>query len=160
MTEIEQQIYDDLSTAGWDLFTDKLAKMEVAQHLARKGYRRPEEPAPLTMTSCCVGGPYGDATSSYECTLSRGATIKEFIELILQNKSEWGGIYVYQGRERVQIAEYRHGNLEWHKIPDGSARILPKIDAHGGWSLMDYLVTPELDTKLIWEDKTHKCMQF
>lgn len=160
MTEIEQQIYNDLSTAGWNLFTDTLAKMEVAKHLARKGYRRPEEPIPLTMKGYCVGGPYGDATSSYEYILSRGATIKEFIELILKNKEEWGGIYVYQGGERVQIAEYRHGNLEWHKIPDGSARILPKIDAHGGWSLMDYLVTPEFDTKLIWEDKTHKCMHF
>lgn len=160
MTEIEQQIYDDLSSAGWNLFTDNLAKIEVAQHLARKGYKRPEEPIPLIMTSYCVEGPYGDATSSYECTLSRNATIKEFIELILKYKEEWGGIYVYQGRERVQIAEYRHGNLEWHKIPDGNARILSKIDAHGGWSLMDYLVTPEFDTKLIWEDKTHQCMLF
>ena len=81
-------------------------------------------------------------------------------ELILKNKEEWGGIYVYQGRERVQIAEYHHGSLDWHKIADGNARILPKTDAHGGWSLMDYLVTPELDTKLLWEDKTHKCMHF
>lgn len=160
MTKIEQQIYDDLSSASWNLFTDNLAKIEVAQHLARKGYKRPEGPAPLIMTSRCVGGPYGDATSSYECTLSRNATIKEFIELILKNKEEWGGIYVYQGRERVQIAEYRHGNLEWHKIPDGRARILPKIEADGGWSRMDYLVAPELDTKLIWEDKTHQCMNF
>jgi hypothetical protein len=160
MTEIEQQIYDDLSTAGWNLFTDTLAKMEVAKHLARKGYRRPEEPIPLTMKGYCVGGPYGDATSSYECMLSRGATIKEFIELILKNKEEWGGIYVYQGRERVQIAEYHHGTLDWHKIADGNARILPKVDAQGGWSLMNYLVTPEFDTKLIWEDETHKCMQF
>ena len=56
MTEIEQQIYDDLSTAGWNLFTDKLAKIEVAQHLARKGYRRPEGLIPLTLTGHCVGG--------------------------------------------------------------------------------------------------------
>lgn len=160
MTEIEQQIYDDLSTAGWNLFTDNLAKIEVAKHLARKGYKRPEEPIPLTIQREFIGGPYGDATSSYECILSREATIKEFIELILKNKEEWGGIYVYQGRELVQIAEYRHGNLEWHKIPDGNARILPKIDARGGWSLMDYLVAPEFDTKLIWEDKTHQCMLF
>ena len=160
MTEIEQQIYEDLSTAGWNLFTDTLAKMEVAQHLAKKGYRRPEESTPLTMKRECVGGPYGDETSAYECTLSRGATIKEFIELILKNKEEWGGIYVYQGRERIQIAEYHHGVLDWHKIADGNARITRQVGAHGGWSLMDYLVTPTLDTKLIWEDKTQQCMHF
>ena len=66
MTEIEQQIYDDLSTAGWNLFTDNSAKIEIARHLARKGYKRPEELVPLTMKGYCIGGPYGDATSSYE----------------------------------------------------------------------------------------------
>lgn len=43
MTEIEQQIYDDLSTAGWNLFTDTSAKLQVALHLAQLGYKKEGE---------------------------------------------------------------------------------------------------------------------
>lgn len=41
--QIEDQIYNDLSTAGWNLFTDEQSKRQVARHLARCGYSKQSE---------------------------------------------------------------------------------------------------------------------
>lgn len=43
MTDIERQIYNDLSTAGWNIFTDSSAKLQVALHLAKLGYNKKGE---------------------------------------------------------------------------------------------------------------------
>lgn len=40
MTEQEQRIYNDLSAAGWNLFTSAQAKIEVARYLASLNYTK------------------------------------------------------------------------------------------------------------------------
>ncbi len=41
--QTEDQIYNDLSTAGWNLFTDEQSKRQVARHLAMCGYSKQTE---------------------------------------------------------------------------------------------------------------------
>ena len=40
----------------------------------------------------CVGGPYGDCTSTYEFTMLKQMTLKEFAEMVAADKKEWGAI--------------------------------------------------------------------
>ena len=37
---VEKQIYDDLSSCGWDIFVDQRCKRFAAEHLARCGYSK------------------------------------------------------------------------------------------------------------------------
>lgn len=92
--------------------------------------------AKLTMK--CIGGPYGDACSSYKFSLSEELSLKEFMELLASNKNEWGSVYFRVFGEPV--ASYDHGEIIYH-INDTSFLIEINGDAHGGWSLMDYIVT-------------------
>ena len=146
MTEIEQQIYDDLSTAGWNLFTDTLSKVEVAQHLARKGYRRPEigsqlsQTTPLSMERYCTGGYSSDCSAAYEVKLSREATLQEFLTLIFQTfPDEWG--MVTDRRFGNVLIEYDNHSIMQCNIPDLDFVIEPIIVARGGYSRMDYIIT-------------------
>lgn len=43
MKNFEMQIYNDLSTAGWNIFIDQWSKQAVATHLAKRGYRKQNE---------------------------------------------------------------------------------------------------------------------
>lgn len=147
MTEIEQQIYNDLGTAGWNLFTDERAKIDIAQYLARKGYTRPSKTlrpvptTPLAIKRFCTGkssfGSEGSAT--YIIHLSREATLREFIELILQTyPSEWGqiGLSLFHN----PLVDYQAGSIEHCYVADLDFIIEPLVEARGGWSLMNYVV--------------------
>lgn len=94
-----------------------------------------------------VAGPFGDCTSAYAVEFPEGLTVKEFIPLVVnENPDEWGRIAL--GWIRPTLAEYRHGSIVYtelfHKY---KTREIFKIEANGGWSLMDYNITLKPEPK-------------
>lgn len=88
----------------------------------------------------CVGGPYGDCTSSYEFTLTEQMTLKEFAEMVAADGEEWGAIRKGSSFGDV-LAEYnRSGEIKYRDYANPNAILELKGTAHGGWSLMDYHV--------------------
>ena len=88
----------------------------------------------------CVGGPYGDCTSSYEFTMTKQMTLKEFAEMVAADGKEWGAIRKGSAIGAI-LAEYnRSGEIKYSDCADPNAILEPKGTAHGGWSLMDYYV--------------------
>lgn len=94
-----------------------------------------------------VAGPFGDCTSAYAVEFPEGLTVKEFISLVVnENPDEWGRIAL--GWIRPTLAEYNHGSIVYtelfHKY---KTREIFKIEANGGWSLMDYNITLKPEPK-------------
>ena len=85
----------------------------------------------------CTGGPYGDACCSYDFELSREMTLKEFVDLIIQDKREWGEVSL--GWFDKPLLEYSDGKAKFF-ISDWNFMIKRVGQAHGGWSNMDYIV--------------------
>lgn len=102
-----------------------------------------------------TGGPYGDATSSYDIILPEGdaITVEEFIEQILIDEpNEWGGIY--NGMREI-IADYKRGEVTFRDGYDSiKHKKISSVQAHGGWSMMDYYLTlyPSTESKLTFPD--------
>lgn len=91
----------------------------------------------------------GDETAPYDVSDYQAKTIVEFIhEVLAQRPNEWGYIEVkdepagegFHWRTRI---EYRYGEL-LNDIPDAwQYREIGNVKAVGGWSKMDYLITPK-----------------
>lgn len=97
----------------------------------------------------CVGGPYGDCTSSYEFTMAQQMTLKEFAEMVAADGEEWGAIRKGSAFGDV-LAEYnRSGEIKYRDYADPNAMLEPKGIAHGGWSLMDYHVNIDKNTETV-----------
>ena len=82
----------------------------------------------------------GDETTPYEVREYRAKTIVELIiEILEHNPKQWGYIEVSnEGR-----IEYSYGEL-LEEIPESwQFREIEKVNACGGWSRMDYLITPK-----------------
>lgn len=91
-------------------------------------------------------GPFGDCTSYYDVTFPKNITVKEFIKLaIKENPKEWGNFCVYIN---WPTAKYRDGkfftSVEYDEYKD--MRVL-RVQGHGGWSRMDYIIDPEKPPK-------------
>lgn len=89
----------------------------------------------------CTAGPFGDCTSRYDVLFDRPYTISEFIEEILQNKNEYGKIYIGGNYfSRKDMCAYRYGEL----ISEFNERYLDRkiisAKASGGWGCMDYFL--------------------
>ena len=90
----------------------------------------------------------GDETAPYDVSDYQAKTIVEFIhEVLAQSPNEWGYIEVKDGPAceefhwRTRI-EYRYGEL-LNDIPEAWLyRKIVSVTAAGGWSRMDYLITP------------------
>ena len=88
----------------------------------------------------CIGGPYGDSTSTYEFTMTKQMTLKEFAEMVAADGEEWGAIRKGSSFGDV-LAEYnRSGEIKYRDYADPNAILELKGTAQGGWSLMDYHV--------------------
>lgn len=94
-----------------------------------------------------IGGPYGDATSSYDVTLDKQYTIKEFIQMILsENPKEFGYFFAVDSNYGAWTCsprlEYRYGKIVGNNIEEFlskfSDKVILDVSAHGGWSAMDY----------------------
>ena len=95
----------------------------------------------------CTGGPYGDCTSSYNFTMPKQMTLKEFAEMVTDGE-EWGAIRKDNGFGDI-LAEYnRSGEIKYRDNADPNAILKLEGTAHGGWSLMDYHVKIDREAEL------------
>ena len=91
------------------------------------------------------GGPYSDETSSYKVKLNGEYTVKSFIQEVL-SKKEWGYIGIDDGNTIFgnPRIEY-HSNVALQDMTEEYLRLkVISVRASGGWSRMDYLITPEV----------------
>ena len=98
------------------------------------------------MKFTAIGRTMSDETTPFAVSDYNAKTIVEFINEVLENKSEWGYIEVKDepaGEFHLCThIEYRHGEL-LDEIPDAwQYRIIKEITACGGWSRMDYRIIP------------------
>ena len=89
----------------------------------------------------------GDCTASYSVTLlKKNITVKQFVEEVLSNDAEWGRISIGGNYfEPDACAWYKYGKLEKedHQLIPYYDKIITKVKADGGWSLMDYMIEVE-----------------
>ena len=89
----------------------------------------------------CTGGPYGDATSSYDVSVPKGMTLEEFIKAILdEHPDEWGDIKLGWGKD--PLIEYNRGELynPHPSLTENLSKEVVEVKASGGWSLMTYII--------------------
>ena len=97
----------------------------------------------------CIGGPYGDSTSTYEFTMTKQMTLKEFAEMVAADGEEWGAIRKGSSFGDV-LAEYnRNGEIKYRDYADPNAILKTEGTANGGWSLMDYHVEIDQEAELL-----------
>lgn len=93
----------------------------------------------------CTGGPYGDCMSAYRIEMRQPCTIAQFVEFV-NSKGEWGNVYInpknWLGQDALASFEYNnHGSNKPLVIPPYFHDMrIARIEAHGGWSAMDYRV--------------------
>ena len=103
------------------------------------------------MKFTAIGRMSGDGTTPFVVTGYRAKTIVEFVNEVLENKQEWG--YIEVEHEKVanpklfsflycHRIEYRYGKLIKDIPSEWQNREIAKIQACGGWSRMDYYITP------------------
>lgn len=90
-----------------------------------------------------TSGPYGDQTCMYDVIFKSEMTLQEFVNEVLENKSEWGNITVKDEKlNNIIRIKYSYGNIENNeeitiKMED---YYIFAIKANGGWSMMNYMV--------------------
>ena len=87
-----------------------------------------------------IMGPCGDETSYYEVSFPP-VTISEFINCILSDEREWGGIRLKSFfNNDSKICDYKNGEVThiYNKKKLESKKKYTSCSANGGWSLMDY----------------------
>ena len=113
-----------------------------------------EKPIKFEVEFVHTGGPYGDCTDNYDVKVPIGATVREFISHIVDERSvkvgEWGDITVYpfvaDRRLRLDSAVYsctfnRGESKSLDRLtPDIADRKIKEVRANGGWSSMGYSV--------------------
>ncbi|MCM1440137.1 MAG: hypothetical protein NC131_13185 [Roseburia sp.] len=91
----------------------------------------------------CTGGPYGDCSSHYKIELKQPCTMAQFVEFVNQ-RGEWGCVYINPINYFDALAKYRYDTHIKNKPLEMSQpylnRRIARIEAHGGWSNMDYYV--------------------
>lgn len=89
-----------------------------------------------------TGGPYGDETCSYDGHLNQPLTVREFIDAVFeQHPKEWGTIHIFDDT----YLDYRYGEIKYisSQFNDCLDRKIKSFSAHGGWTLMDYILELE-----------------
>lgn len=87
----------------------------------------------------------GDCTAPYDVRFHKneGLTVKEFVDQVLLNTREYGDIGIYNehnygGDPKIY---YQYGKLKGATFDDDILNsIVTAASAHGGWSLMDYVL--------------------
>lgn len=102
-----------------------------------------------------TGGPYGDETSTYKVILSKDLTLKEFVDLVLDDEREWGNFEIGDKKGYlIRYIGYTHGEIKntekgkWAEeyyddtpLGDlGNFLVEKEIFAHGGWTNMNYSI--------------------
>jgi hypothetical protein len=93
------------------------------------------------------GGPLG-GTAPYDVILLEKCTVREFVEYVLDTKSDWGYIGIYNPERNPFFGdphiEYSNGKLKSKTSELNFGEFLDKpvikATAGGGWSRMDYIL--------------------
>lgn len=90
----------------------------------------------------------GDCTAGYRVNLDRDYTLQEFVDAVLTNKGEWGGIKIAKRNcawYNYPTIGYRYGEITNEpNLPEKVYEYkVQSVSANGGWSAMDYFVTLE-----------------
>lgn len=124
----------------------------------------------LTLTS--LGEIGGDCTGPMYFKLARECTVRELCDYIITNKEEWGCIRIQTqhpgfdlSRTKSEI-EYFHGEYtNYHRqkilfdlVDEVANAIVTKVDAHGGWSNVDYILTVKRGPKVEAKTKEDKLL--
>lgn len=119
-----------------------------------------------------IGDFGGDCTAEYDILFDKECTLSEFIDMVLESKTEWGNITVKTGNIKcLEIGfSYRHGKLlSFPPTEEYSRKKIKKATAHGGWSYMEYSLLLENDdeefipksrTEINRESNKRRLMQF
>ena len=87
---------------------------------------------------------FGDCTANYDVKLNKPHTVGEFINLVLiERKGEWGKFEIYNPDVSwldYERYEYRYGILKDAILKEIHEKKIISIEAHGGWTQMDYLL--------------------
>lgn len=90
---------------------------------------------------------FGDCTTNYDVKLNKTHTVSEFINLVLvERKGEWGKFEIYDPDVSwldYEQYEYHYGVLNDAIPKDLLEKKIISIEAHGGWTRMDYLLKLE-----------------
>ena len=90
---------------------------------------------------------FGDCSANYDVKLNKPHTVGEFINLVLsERKGEWGKFEIYNPDVSwldYERYEYRHGILKDVISKEILEKRIISIEAHGGWTQMDYLLKLE-----------------
>lgn len=91
-----------------------------------------------------TGGPYGDCMSDYKIECKQ-RTIAQFVEFV-NSRHNWGKVYI---NPKNSLGDYALVKVEYNNHTDNKPLEIPqffhdmrieRIEAHGGWSAMDYSV--------------------
>ena len=91
-----------------------------------------------------TGGPFGDATSNYKVSFPKEITVEEFINIVLEERSDEWGYFRSSWSSSGKIAEYSKGELlstGFETYSKFKNRKIESVSANGGWSRMDYMIT-------------------
>lgn len=90
---------------------------------------------------------FGDCSAYYDVKLNKPHTVGEFINLVLvERKGEWGKFEMYNPDVSwldYEQYEYRYGVLKKPISKELLEKNIISIEAHGGWTRMDYLLKLE-----------------
>lgn len=86
-----------------------------------------------------IAGPFGDCTSIYSVELDAVYTVKEFIDAVLEHRSnEWGSIEI-ENLKAAHECEYANGTIKCGLFsPEILRKTVISAKARGGWTRMDY----------------------
>ena len=87
---------------------------------------------------------FGDCSAFYDVTLDNPHTVGDFINSVLvERKGEWGKFRIYNPNVSwldYEQYEYRYGILKDVISNELLEKEIISIEAHGGWTQMDYLL--------------------
>lgn len=94
-----------------------------------------------------VGPERSDCTAPYFVELDKEYTVDEFVNTVLRRGyKEWGYIGINDNGKTVfgtPRCEYRHNKLLYTLPNDVLDKKVKSVEADGGYSLMDYLISLE-----------------
>lgn len=86
----------------------------------------------------------GDQTCPYYMEIKKEFTVKDFVNAVISNESEWGYIGI-NDRESIfgnPKIKYSHGTIITNNFDEDILnKIVTNISGSGGWTRSDYLLT-------------------
>lgn len=103
---------------------------------------------------------FGDETAIYSVELSKEYTVKEFVDEVVSNKSNWGRIGIASEGAIFgnPMCEYKWGKLLTELPSEIMTDKVISAEAHGGWTMMDFKLTIQGQNNTgTMSDKKHNC---